>query len=160
MPVIGFLHTQSPDVYAHRLRGFRQGLREAGYVEGENVAIEYRWAEKSNGSVASAGGRSGSPEGRRNLRDRGYASTFAAKAATATIPIVFAVADDPVRLGFVASLARPGGNLRRSNSPPIRPLRRWRHIKYAVVCASGCQRRPACSKAALMPFVTLPAVYQ
>ena len=111
MPVIGFLELTSPDAFADRLRAFRQGLKDAGYVEGENVAIEYRWADGSNRSAAGAGGRTGSPTGRRDRRDRRHRSAFAAKAATTTIPIVFVVAEDPVRLGLVASLARPGGNL-------------------------------------------------
>ena len=95
---------------AERLRGFRQGLKDIGYVEGENVAIEYRWADNSSiGCLAWRG--FGSSAGRRDRRDRRSRSALAAKAATTTIPIVFVVGDDPVRLGLVASLARPGGNL-------------------------------------------------
>ena len=75
------------------------------------MAIEYRWAEGSIRSAAGAGGRTGSPTGRRDRRIGNLASALAAKAATTTIPIVFVVAEDPVRLGLVASLARPGGNL-------------------------------------------------
>ena len=111
MSVIGFLHPTSPDPNTDRLRGFRQGLKDTGYVEGENVAIEYRWAENQIDRL---------PELAAELVRRkvavittigGPAPALAAKAATTTIPIVFLVAEDPVRHGLVASLARPGGNL-------------------------------------------------
>jgi putative ABC transport system substrate-binding protein len=110
MPVIGLLHPASLEMWVDRLRAFHRGLKETGYVEHENVAIEYRWAEgryerlpelvadlvRRQVAVIVAGG--------------GPPSALAAKAVTTTIPIVFLVPEDPVRLGLVASLARPGGN--------------------------------------------------
>ena len=109
MPLIGFLYSQSPDGFAIRLRGFRQGLKEAGFVEGENVAVEYRWAENER----PAAGVAAELVRRRVavITAMAIPSTLEAKAATTTIPIVFIVGDDPVKLGLVASLARPGGNL-------------------------------------------------
>jgi ABC-type uncharacterized transport system substrate-binding protein len=109
MPVIGFFHPASPDAVAHRVRAFRRGLKDTGYIEGDNVAIEYRWAEgqydrlpaladelvrRQVALIVAAGG-----------------SGFAARAATTTIPIVFVSSEDPVGPGLVASLPRPGGNL-------------------------------------------------
>ena len=111
MPVIGFLDPASPDAIAHRLRAFRQGLKEAGYVEGENVAIEYRWAENQVDRLPALAAELVRRRVAVIVATGGTAAALAAKAATTTIPIVFVVAEDPVRLGLVASLARPGGNL-------------------------------------------------
>ncbi len=111
LPVVGFLGATTPDPNAHYLQAFHHGLKETGYVERENVAIEYRWAENQFDRL---------PELAADLVRRrvavivttgGVHGAQVTKAATATIPIVFLAAEDPVRLGLVASLARPGGNL-------------------------------------------------
>jgi putative ABC transport system substrate-binding protein len=110
MPVIGYLDPRSPEAVANRLRGLRQGLKESGYMENENLAIAYRWAENQPDRLKELA----TDLARRRVAaivSAGPPATFAAKAATNSIPILFLVGDDPARLGLVASLARPGGNL-------------------------------------------------
>jgi putative ABC transport system substrate-binding protein len=110
MPVIGFLHSEAPGRYTSPiLRAFRQGLSESGHVEGRNVAIEYRWAESRYDRLPNLAG---------DLVGRGVnviiangPAIQAAKTATTTVPIVFFAGGDPIKLGLVASLAQPGGNL-------------------------------------------------
>ena len=109
VPVIGFLHTDSADLSMDRLRGFRQGLGETDYVEGRNVTIEYRWAEDHNDRFPALA----ADLARRRVAVIvvNFQAAAAAKAATGTIPIVFVSGSDPVAIGLVASLNRPGGNL-------------------------------------------------
>jgi putative tryptophan/tyrosine transport system substrate-binding protein len=111
MPVVGFLHPDSPDGFTERLRGFRQGLKDTGYIEGESVAIEYRWAENQMDRLPALAAELVRRQVAVIAAPGGPGPALASKAATATIPIVFLVAEDPVRLGLVASIARPGGNL-------------------------------------------------
>src|SRR5262245_11031731 len=110
MPVVGLLYSQSPDTFADLRGSFRQGLKEAGFIEGENVAIEYRWPENQADRLPALA----ADLARRRvavLATVGNEAAQAAKAGATTVPIAFAVGEDPVRLGLVASLARPGGNL-------------------------------------------------
>src|SRR5262245_6615087 len=111
MPVIGFLHSASPDGNPTRVRAFREGLREAGFGAGEKVAIEYRWAENQLDRLPALADELVRRRVAVLVAPAGPPVAFAAKAATKTIPIVFIVAEDPVKLGLVASLNRPDRNL-------------------------------------------------
>ena len=111
MPAIGFLDGRSVDSLTDRLRAFRQGLKDVGYVEGENVTIIYRWAENQVDRLPDLAAELVRRPVAVIVASGGPNVVFAANAATTTIPILFLTAEDPVRLGLVASLARPGGNL-------------------------------------------------
>src|SRR5260370_19117046 len=111
MPAIGFLEARSPDAMEDRLRGFRQGLRDTGYVEGDNVTIVYRWAENKIDRVPELAAELVRRQVAVILTGGGTAVVFAAMAATPTIPILFIVPEDPVRLGLLATLALPRGIL-------------------------------------------------
>jgi putative ABC transport system substrate-binding protein len=109
-PLIGFLHSASASAFAEHIPAFHKGLNEAGYVDGQNTTVEYRWAEGRNETLPALAA---------DLVRRGAAvivtpistpATLAAKATTSTIPIVFVIGADPVTIGLVASLNRPGGN--------------------------------------------------
>ena len=149
MPVIGFLGSDSPDLYADRLRAFRQGLKETGYIEGQNVAVEYRWADGRNDRLPALAG---------DLVRRQPAAivtpttpaTLASKEATATIPIIFFVAADPVALGLVASLNRPGGNITGTTTLTLEVGRKWPQLLQEMV--------PAATALALLVNPTSPVL--
>jgi putative tryptophan/tyrosine transport system substrate-binding protein len=110
VPAIGVINAGSPDAQSHRMRAFRDGLKDTGYLEGENVSIEYRWGENQTDRVPALVTELIRRQVAVIVATGGSVPALAAKAGTTTIPIVFTIPEDPVRLGLVASLARPGGN--------------------------------------------------
>ena len=149
LPVVGFLGGDSPDLYADLLRAFRQGLKETGYVEGQNLVIEYLWAEGHNDRLSAFA---------TDLVRRQVAvivatttpSVLAAKEATAAIPIVFFVAGDPVELGLVARLNRPGGNLTGVTTLTLEVASKWLELLHELM--------PTTSAFALLINPTSPAL--
>jgi putative tryptophan/tyrosine transport system substrate-binding protein len=111
MPVIGFLHSASPDAYVSQMRMLHQSLKEVGYIEGQNVAIEYRWAEDQIARLPILAAELAQRQVSVIVAGGSPASALAAKSVTTTIPIVFMNAADPVALGLVKSFNRPGGNV-------------------------------------------------
>jgi putative tryptophan/tyrosine transport system substrate-binding protein len=132
MQAVGFLGSDSPDQYVDRLRAFRQGLKEAGYIDGQNLAIEYRWAQGRNDQLPAL-----AADLVRGQLAVIVASTtpsvLALKAATKTIPIVFFIAGDPVALGLVASLNRPGGNLTGTTTLTLEVGSKWLQLLHEMV---------------------------
>src|SRR5262245_53002258 len=110
MPVIGFLNVVSPEMFAGRLQGFHRGLKDAGYVEGENVAIVYRWAENQFDRLPALAAELVRRRVNVIAIPAGSIATVAAKAATTTIPIVFGSENDPIKAGLATSFNRPSGN--------------------------------------------------
>ncbi len=132
LPVVGFLGSDSPELYADRLRAFRRGLKDAGYIESENVAIEYRWANGDNNRLAALAAELVGL--RVNVLVSGTTpGALALKAATTSIPIVFFIAGDPVALGLVGSLNRPGANITGTTALTLEAGKKFLQLLHETV---------------------------
>lgn len=132
MPVIGYLGSENPERYSSRLRAFREGLAEAGYTEGQNVAIEFRWAEGQYSRLPALAKDLANHPMNVIVAAGGAEVALAAKAATATIPIVFEMGGDPIALGVVGSLSRPGGHLTGVSSLSVEVSRKRLEFMHEV----------------------------
>jgi hypothetical protein len=144
-PVIGFLGAVSPAGFSERLQAFHQGLKDVGYAEGANIAIEYRWAENQLDRLPAMAADLVRRQVAVIVTSGGTVPTIAAKAATTTIPIVFAIPEDPVKLGIIGSLARPGGNLTDGHRRDQYRMGRRASRLSDKVCSSLDGRRTATS---------------
>jgi putative ABC transport system substrate-binding protein len=133
MPVIGYLGSESPGAYASRLSAFRKGLAESGYAEGRNVAIEFRWAEGQYNRLPALAADLVNRQVAVIVAPGGAEVALAAKSATATIPIVFEMGGDPIALGVVGSLSRPGGNLTGVSSLSVEVSRKRLEFMHEVL---------------------------
>ncbi|TAJ85089.1 MAG: ABC transporter substrate-binding protein [Reyranella sp.] len=137
MPVIGYLGSETQERYRSRLEAFRQGLAEAGYIEGRNVAIEYKWAEGQYSRLPALARELAARNINVIVAAGGAEVALAAKAATSTIPIVFEMGGDPIALGVVTSLSRPGGNLTGVSSLSVEVSRKRLEFMRELRPATG-----------------------
>ena len=136
MPVIGYLGSETPERYASRLSAFRKGLAETGYVEGRNVAIEFRWAEGQYRKLPALAGDLAGRKVAVIIAPGGAEVALAAKSATTTIPVVFEMGGDPIALGVVGSLSRPGGNLTGVSSLSVEVSRKRLEFMHELLPAA------------------------
>src|SRR5262245_16351986 len=137
MPVIGYLGAQSAAVFATRVRAFREGLAELGFVEGRNVAIEFRWAEGQHNRLAALAAELVNLQVAVIVAPGGAPAALAARSATTTIPIVFEMGADPVAMGLVDSLSRPGGNLTGVSSLSVEVTPKRLEFLHQVLPTAG-----------------------